>query len=140
ERTQERELVSEDRTVVLMEAPLAVVIQINTMMKGLLKLLIETKPFSNNLSDKNGKIDICKMDNNAMKENVKGNATINKSEKGGMFKVKHNEYIPMSSNKTALDYNDKTYSSKYLSTSSQVLKTCLTKGGDTLFCEEKKQV
>ncbi|CAG8804289.1 12840_t:CDS:1, partial [Racocetra persica] len=92
ERTQERELVgefgsevSEDEIVVLIEAPLAIVMQIDAMMKGLLELLIETKPFSNDLSDESSKINICKIDDNAMKENVKGNTTVNKSEKKGMF-------------------------------------------------------
>ncbi|CAG8611673.1 12011_t:CDS:2, partial [Racocetra fulgida] len=65
----------------------------------LLILQIETKPFSNNLSNKNKKVDIYKMDDNAKKEDLKKE----------MLEVKHKniEYKSLNSNKSDQNYTNK---------------------------------
>ncbi|CAG8821303.1 35905_t:CDS:1, partial [Racocetra persica] len=108
--------VRENKAMILIEVPLAIVMQMNAIMKGSLELLIEIKPFSNNPSNENNKVDICKIDDDTKREDVKGNVTVNKSEKRGMFEVKYknDEYISISNNEIALNYNDKVNSLKML--------------------------
>ncbi|CAG8485946.1 13566_t:CDS:2, partial [Racocetra persica] len=78
------------------------------------KLDNKVKENNKDLSNKNSKVKIYKMNSDEQKENVKGKITINKRKNREMFEVKNknDEYISISSIEIAQSYDNKINSSK----------------------------